>query len=102
MLVADERRRALAFDGGGTAGARGAQRVSAVGLPAALREIAQLRAALRPLDAFPSDVGWNRGELADLLLPATELADAAVLVGLVARASGTAVDRKSKRLNSSH
>jgi len=56
-----------------------------------LREIAQLRAALRPLDAFPSDVGWNSDELADLLLPATELADAAVLVGLVARTSGTVV-----------
>ncbi len=65
--------------------------MSVVGLPAALREIAQLRAALRPLDAFPSDVGWNSDELADLLLPATELADAAVLVGLVARTSGTAV-----------
>lgn len=61
------------------------------GLSAGLREIAQLRAALRPLDALPSDIGWNRDELADLLLPATELADAAVLVGLVARAPGTAV-----------
>ena len=65
--------------------------MSGPGLPASLHEIARLRAALRPLDALPADTCWNRDELDGLLLPATELADAAVLVGLVARASGTAV-----------
>jgi 8-oxo-dGTP pyrophosphatase MutT (NUDIX family) len=54
-------------------------------------EVARLRAALRPLDAPPVSHGWNHAEVADLLQPAAELADAAVLVGLVAREAGTTV-----------
>lgn len=56
-----------------------------------LREMGRLRSALRPLDAPAAADGWNRDEVADLLHPAVELADAAVLVGLVARGQGTGV-----------
>lgn len=44
----------------------------------------RLAAALHPLDAPPSTVGWNLGEIADLL-PGTPWVEAAVLVGLVPR-----------------
>lgn len=56
-----------------------------------LREVARLRAALRPLDAAPPATCWNHAELEGLLKPAAELADAAVLVGLVAHEAGAAV-----------
>lgn len=56
-----------------------------------LREAARLRAALRPLDAAAPAACWNHAELEDLLAPAAELADAAVLVGLVAHEAGAAV-----------
>ncbi|HEX5693316.1 MAG TPA: CoA pyrophosphatase, partial [Arenimonas sp.] len=56
-----------------------------------MREAALLRAALRPLDAKPPATCWNHAELEDLLTPAAELADAAVLVGLVAREAGATV-----------
>lgn len=59
--------------------------------PAGSTEIAMLQAALRPLDAPTVSRGWNHAEVADLLQPAVELADAAVLVGLVAREPGTMV-----------
>lgn len=58
---------------------------------AALPDCPQLAAALHPLDASLPGPGWNHAELADLLLPAAQLADAAVLVGLVPRAGGTQV-----------
>lgn len=56
-----------------------------------LREVARLRAALRPLDAPPPDTCWNDAEIEGLLEPDAELADAAVLVGLVAHETGSAV-----------
>ncbi len=64
--------------------------MSESGHAARLHEVVQLRAALRPLDARSVDC-WNRAEVEDLLQPAADLADAAVLVGLVARAAGTTV-----------
>lgn len=65
--------------------------MSLPGAAGALREMDRLRSALRPLDAPAVADGWNRDEIADLLHPAVELADAAVLVGLVARGQGTGV-----------
>jgi len=65
--------------------------VSGPGHANRLREAALLRAALRPLDAAPPATCWNHAELQDLLAPAVELADAAVLVGLVPREAGAAV-----------
>lgn len=56
-----------------------------------LQEIAELRAALQPLDAAVPDTCWNHAELDGLPIPATGLADAAVLVGLVPHAAGTTV-----------
>ena len=56
-----------------------------------LQEIAELRAALQPLDAAVPDPCWNHAELEGLPIPATGLADAAVLVGLVPHAAGTTV-----------
>ena len=56
-----------------------------------LQEIAELRAALQPLDAVVPDTCWNHAELEGLSIPATGLADAAVLVGLVPHAAGTTV-----------
>ena len=56
-----------------------------------LREIAELRAALQPLDAAVPDTCWNHAELEGLPIPAAGLADAAVLVGLVPHAAGTTV-----------
>lgn len=52
----------------------------------------RLRTALYPLRHPPAGDGWNRRELDDLLPPASALAEAAVLVGLVPRADrGTQV-----------
>lgn len=65
--------------------------MSADGHAAGLREATRLRAALRPLDAPPATTCWNHDELDGLLEPAVDLADAAVLVGLVARDAGDAV-----------
>ena len=62
-------------------------RAPAVGL----QEIAELRAALQPLDAAVPDTCWNHAELEGLPIPAAGLADAAVLVGLVPHAAGTTV-----------
>lgn len=59
--------------------------------PAAVPECPQLAGALHPLHAPPSGPGWNRAEIADLLLPVESLAEAAVLVGLVPRADGSRV-----------
>ena len=56
-----------------------------------LQEIAELRAALQPLDAVVPDTCWNNAELEGLPIPAAGLADAAVLVGLVPHAAGTTV-----------
>ena len=56
-----------------------------------LQEIAELRAALQPLDAAVPDTCWNHAELEGLPMPAAGLADAAVLVGLVPHAAGTTV-----------
>ena len=56
-----------------------------------LQEIAELRAALQPLDAVVPDTCWNHAELDGLPIPAAGLADAAVLVGLVPHAAGTTV-----------
>ncbi len=55
-----------------------------------LPERRRLLAGLHPLDRPPPGSGWNHDELADLLPPG-ELAQAAVLAGLVPRASGTQV-----------
>ena len=53
---------------------------------------ARLDAALYPLRQPPAGEGWNRAELIDLFPPATVLAEAAVLVGLVPRGeAGTQV-----------
>jgi 8-oxo-dGTP pyrophosphatase MutT (NUDIX family) len=53
--------------------------------------IAQLRAALHPLDDAPAGEGWNREELLDLVdVDAASIA-AAVLVGLVPRVEGLQV-----------
>ena len=56
-----------------------------------LQEIAELRAALQPLDAVVPDTCWNHAELEGLPIPAAGLADAAVLLGLVPQAAGTTV-----------
>ena len=50
-------------------------------------DAARLRRALHPLSSPPNGSGWNREELSDLLPDASALVPAAVLVGLVARAS---------------
>jgi 8-oxo-dGTP pyrophosphatase MutT (NUDIX family) len=50
--------------------------------------LAQLRAALHPLDAEPAGEGWNREELADLVRAEAAPIAAAVLVGLVPRVEG--------------
>ena len=55
-----------------------------------LREGELLRRALHPLGAVPGAPGWNHEELIDLLPPG-QLAEAAVLAGLVPRAEGTQV-----------
>ena len=57
---------------------------------AVLPEREALRHALYPLDRIPHGRGCNHDELADLL-PHGVLREAAVLVGLVPRAAGTAV-----------
>lgn len=57
----------------------------------ALLEVHHLQLALRPLDAPPGRDCWNHADVADLLPPAVELVDAAVLVGLVSRDAGTTV-----------
>lgn len=48
---------------------------------------ARLRRALHPLEHPPADDGWNRADL-DELVPAVPCVEAAVLVGIVARAGG--------------
>ena len=53
--------------------------------------VAQLRAALHPLDAAPGGEGWNREELSDLVDADVAAVAAAVLVGLVPRAEGLQV-----------
>jgi 8-oxo-dGTP pyrophosphatase MutT (NUDIX family) len=53
--------------------------------------LAQLRAALHPLDAEPGGEGWNREELSDLVASDAAPIAAAVLVGLVPRAEGLQV-----------
>lgn len=50
-----------------------------------------LERALHPLDAPPTGPGWNAAELSDLLRSDARQADAAVLVGLIERASGLQV-----------
>jgi 8-oxo-dGTP pyrophosphatase MutT (NUDIX family) len=50
-------------------------------------DLAHLRNALHPLDAPPGGPGWNRREL-EGLLPEAPMREAAVLVGLVSRATG--------------
>ncbi len=59
-------------------------------LQSALDEPARLMRALHPLDTPPLGDGWNRSELVDLL-PAGPPVEAAVLAGLVPRATGTQV-----------
>lgn len=51
---------------------------------------ARLMQALHPLDQVPRGDGWNRSELADLLPPGP-LVEAAVLAGIVPRATGAQV-----------
>lgn len=58
---------------------------------ASVPECPNLVGALHPLHAPPSASGWNRAEIADLLLPSGSLMEAAVLVGLVPRGDGTHV-----------
>ena len=65
--------------------------MNADGHAGGLRAAGRLRAALRPLDAPPATACWNHDELEGLLESAVDLADAAVLVGLVAREAGDAV-----------
>jgi len=55
-----------------------------------LPERERLQARLHPIANAPPGPGWNHDELVDLLPPG-ELAQAAVLAGLVPRASGTQV-----------
>ena len=50
-------------------------------------DLAHLRATLHPLDAPPDGPGWNHREL-EGLLPQAPMREAAVLVGLVSRATG--------------
>ncbi len=57
-----------------------------------LVERERISGVLYPLRQPPPGDGWNRSELDDLLSPATPVAEAAVLVGLVPRAGiGTQV-----------
>lgn len=57
-----------------------------------LPEYARLREALYPLRQPPAGEGWNRSQLDDMFPPASVLAEAAVLVGLVPRGNaGTQV-----------
>jgi 8-oxo-dGTP pyrophosphatase MutT (NUDIX family) len=53
--------------------------------------VAQLRAALHPLDAAPVGEGWNREEMSDLVDAGVAPIAAAVLVGLVLRVEGLQV-----------
>jgi 8-oxo-dGTP pyrophosphatase MutT (NUDIX family) len=53
--------------------------------------IATLVRALHPLDAAPEGQGWNVEELSDLLPPGSPSMEAAVLVGLIDRPTGTQV-----------
>lgn len=53
--------------------------------------LSRLRTALHPLAAMPTDEGWNRDELADLLPQAPITAQAAVLVPLIPRQGGMQV-----------
>lgn len=55
-----------------------------------LAELDDLECVLHPLDAPPQGPGWNRDQLKDLL-PDGPAAEAAVLVGLIPRSSGTQV-----------
>jgi len=50
-----------------------------------------LARALHPLDAAPAGQGWNVEELSDLLPPDSAPMEAAVLVGLIERSTGTQV-----------
>lgn len=54
-------------------------------------ELLRLRAALHPLPDVPAGPGWNLAELDGLLPPDIEPLPAAVLVGLVPRATGLQV-----------
>ncbi len=58
-------------------------------LPA--RELSRLRAVLHSLHAVPIGPGWNHAELAGLLATDIQPLQAAVLVGLVPRPTGTQV-----------
>lgn len=51
----------------------------------------RIASALHPLDLAPAGDGWNHAEIADLLPEDRVLVEAAVLVGLVQRDSGTQV-----------
>lgn len=53
--------------------------------------LARIAAALHPLELAPAGDGWNHEEILDLLPEGHVLVEAAVLVGLVPRASGTQV-----------
>jgi 8-oxo-dGTP pyrophosphatase MutT (NUDIX family) len=53
--------------------------------------LGRIAAALHPLELAPAGDGWNHDEVADLLPEGHVLVEAAVLVGLVPRASGTQV-----------
>jgi 8-oxo-dGTP pyrophosphatase MutT (NUDIX family) len=53
--------------------------------------LARIAAALHPLELAPAGEGWNHEEIVDLLPEGHVLVEAAVLVGLVRRASGTQV-----------
>ena len=72
--------------------------MSAVRLP---RDPLDIAAALLPLGTVPNGPAWNLEELDGLLDPALPLADAAVLVGLVPRASGVTIllTRRTETLN---
>jgi len=59
-------------------------------LEGSLAEHQRLMRALHPLDAPPQGDGWNRSELIDLLPPGP-LVEAAVLAGIVPRATGAQV-----------
>jgi len=52
-------------------------------------DIDRIRAALHDLAEPPAGPGWNRAQLADVLPDTTRLSPAAVLVGIVERASPT-------------
>ena len=51
----------------------------------------RIAAALHPLHAPPSAIGWNTSDVDDFLTPDVRLTDAAVLVGLVSRPDGLGV-----------